>query len=681
MRVIAFDTETHPIGPGPDVAPKIVCVQWAHREDDGAVILDIGASCDPNTPARMEEFLRDPEALLVGHYTAFDLTALARTWPHLLEPIFDALEAGRVTDTKIREKLLNLSTHGRIDALEFQGTQQQIKYGLADLAFSRLGKDRFSSKDSPDSWRLRYHELDGTPTSQYPPEALDYALEDAEDTLGIYESQAEEDGSVETEFFHTAAEFALRLMTVVGMRIDRPLRDKLVADLEKELSEDALPLLVQEGILRPAQPARPYKNGTVDPETGQPKMIAAKPSSIDKTALSMHIKEVCKDQAIEVPKTEKGAVSTDEATIASLAPFSPVLAEYQKRQNIYRLANVELARLDADFVHPDFEVLKETGRTSSSGNRKGKDPLYPSTNIQQVDPRARNVFIPREGNLLCSCDYSAIELVCFAQKTYSLFGYSVHRDKILAGYDLHAFLGAQLARRFDPDFARLGLTDPDEAYKFFLSLKKDEDEELRKFFGHWRKFAKPVGLGYPGGLGAETFVALAKTAYEIDVTLEQAEQMREVWFDTYPEAVDYFKWVNKDCKDPADHDLYCYTSPMGMERAGATYCACANGAALQTPAAEGAKLAVFRLAKECWLGRGDLDETLPVAFIHDEILAEVPIKKSHEAACAIARIMVDSMLTVLPDVKIKAEPCLMERWDKRAEPVFKEGKLVPWRES
>jgi DNA polymerase I-like protein with 3'-5' exonuclease and polymerase domains len=190
-----------------------------------------------------------------------------------------------------------------------------------------------------------------------------------------------------------------------------------------------------------------------------------------------------------------------------------------------------------------------------------------------------------------------------------------------------------------------------------------------------------VGLGYPGGLGAETFVALAKTAYEIDVTLEQAEQMREVWFETYPEAVDYFKWVNKDCKDPSDHDLYLYVSPLGMVRAGATYCACANGAALQTPASEGAKLAVFRLAKNCWLSRGDLEGTLPVAFIHDEILAEVPIEKSHEAACSIARIMVESMQTVLPDVKIKAEPCLMERWDKRAEPVFKEGRLMPWRES
>lgn len=679
MRVVAFDTETYPIGPGEAVAPKVVCVTWAFRQA-GSLVSDLGASCEPSTKSRMLELLLDPEVLLVGHYTAYDLTVLSRTWPDLMEPIFNALEAGRITDTVIREKLINLSTHGQIESLEFQGVKQVLKYSLADLAFSRLGKSRFDEKTSADSWRLRYHELDGIPEIQYPDAARRYALEDAEDTLRIYEAQEEDPGSKETEKFHTAAEFALRLMTVVGMRIDRPLRDKLVADLEKELSEDALPLLVQEGILRPAQPPRPYANGACN-EDGTPKMVAGKPASVNKTALSMHIEEVCKDQGIEVPRTDKGSVSADEASISMLVPFSPVLQEFQKRQAILRLAGTELPKLDADFVYPNFNVLMETGRTSSSGNRKGKVALYPSTNIQQVDPRARQVFIPREGNLLCSCDYSALELVCFAQKTYSLFGYSIHRDKIMAGYDLHAYLGAQLAMRFDEDFSRLGLKDPDEIYQLFASFKKSEDEELRAFFAKWRKFAKPVGLGYPGGLGAETFVTLAKAVYDIDVTVEQAEQMREVWFGTYPEAVDYFAWVNKDCKDPADQDLYCYTSPMGMIRAGATYCACANGASLQTPASEGAKLAVFRLAKECWLSRGDLDGTLPVAFIHDEILAEVPKEKAHEAACAIARIMVESMQTVLPDVKIKAEPCLMERWDKRAEPVFENGRLVPWRDS
>ena len=679
MRIVAFDTETYPIGPGEAVAPKVVCVTWAFRQA-GALVNDIGASCEPLTKARMQALLVDPEVLLVGHYTAYDLTVLARTWPDLMEPIFNALEAGRITDTVIREKLINLSTHGQIESLEFQGVKQVLKYSLADLAFSRLGKSRFDEKTSADSWRLRYQELDGIPAIQYPEAARQYALDDAVDTLLIYEAQEEDPGSKETERFHTAAEFALRLMTVVGMRIDRPLRDRLVGELEKELSEDALPLLIQEEILRPAQPPRPYANGACN-EDGTPKMVAGKPASINKTALSMHIEEVCKDQGIEVPKTDKGSVSADEGAIAMLAQFSPVLQEYQKRQAILRLAGTELPKLDADFVFPNFNVLMETGRTSSSGNRKGKVALYPSTNIQQVDPRARQVFIPREGNLLCSCDYSALELVCFAQKTYSLFGYSIHRDKILAGYDLHAYLGAQLAMRFDEDFSKLGLKDPDEIYRLFVSFKKAEDEELKAFFAKWRKFAKPVGLGYPGGLGAETFVTLAKTVYGVEVTVEQAEQMREVWFETYPEAVDYFAWVNKDCKDPSDQDLYCYTSPMGMIRAGASYCACANGASLQTPASEGAKLAVFRLAKECWLSRGDLDGTLPVAFIHDEILAEVPREKAHEAACAIAKIMVDSMQVVLPDLTIKAEPCLMERWDKRAEPVFENGRLVPWRDN
>ncbi len=145
----------------------------------------------------------------------------------------------------------------------------------------------------------------------------------------------------------------------------------------------------------------------------------------------------------------------------------------------------------------------------------------------------------------------------------------------------------------------------------------------------------------------------------------------------------YVRWVSDSCVDPFNEDRYAYTTPFGMYRAGADYCSCANGAALQAFSAEGAKLAVFNVIRACY------DPTAcsilyakarPMAFIHDEILGEVPEAEAHELCNAMSEIMVDSFRVVTPDVAVKAQPVLMERWNKSAEPVFgQDGRLKVWK--
>ena len=68
------------------------------------------------------------------------------------------------------------------------------------------------------------------------------------------------------------------------------------------------------------------------------------------------------------------------------------------------------------------------------------------------------------------------------------------------------------------------------------------------------------------------------------------------------------------------------TSPLGMYRAGASYCAAANGAALQTPTAEGAKGAVFDVARACCdpEEKSILLGCRPLLFVHDELILEIP---------------------------------------------------------
>jgi hypothetical protein len=211
----------------------------------------------------------------------------------------------------------------------------------------------------------------------------------------------------------------------------------------------------------------------------------------------------------------------------------------------------------AERAHSSYSVLKRTGRTSSYSSKH-----FPSFNGQQVDPRIRPCIIPEEGYLFFSVDYSGMELGSTAQFCLNTFGYSVMSEKINAGVDLHAYLGAQIAFELDPEF-REGVMEyvtndessRDTAHKVFMSTKgskaacwsdsfrstfkathpeEEEEPTWGDFFKHYRKFAKPTGLGFPGGLGAGTFVSYAKSSYGVTVDLDTAKLLRQVWFDTYP---------------------------------------------------------------------------------------------------------------------------------------------------
>lgn len=75
----------------------------------------------------------------------------------------------------------------------------------------------------------------------------------------------------------------------------------------------------------------------------------------------------------------------------------------------------------------------------------------------------------------------------------------------------------------------------------------------------------------------------------------------------------------------------------------------------------------------------------PVDFVHDEFLVEVRNdgrQAVHDRCLEVQRIMENAMRNVLPDIEVRTEAALMERWDKRAEPVFGEdGLLSVWKPS
>jgi hypothetical protein len=649
------------------------------------------------TPGIIQMMLEDPELELVGCKTMYDLACIKNTWPELTTSVWNALAAGRVTDVVIREKLLNLTSHGMLEMQPLpDGSHQRLEYHLKDLAMKYLGVDLSKEKDDEGSWRLRFNELTGRLPEDYPEDARDYAMEDSELTLMI---ATEQDGieqnpdggpvSMYTQYFQTACDFGLGMFTEQGFHIDYKEVAKVETMLNKELAPEKMKLLVKSGILRPAVSPQPYKNGAKNKD-GTPKMTKGKDESINKAVLMEIIKLTCEDNDLEIkrtdptPKHPEGQVATSSDVILVVAPLNPILREYQNRQKVMKLKTSYLPNLKEGIVYANYDVLKETGRTSSYGGK-----LYPSWNGQQVDPRVRRCCIPREGHILVSADYSAIELVSLAQKITELFGHSTLGDLIHQGVDPHAYLGAQLAYHLDSEIGfreaiqeEIPEPDPMQIYNCFLECKTADLEKLQDFYKHYRKLAKPVGLGYPGGLGPQKCMEIAKDTYDVEGDIELFTMLREIWHDTFPEMKSYFKWITEQCTDPTDPDLYCYMSPLGMYRAGATYCAAANGAALQTPTAEGAKGGVFDVARACLDPSEDsiLLGCRPLLFIHDEQIIEIPDDEQvEERAQEIRRLMEEAMQAIMPDMPIKVKPCLMRAWDKKAEPVYNEdGSLLVW---
>jgi hypothetical protein len=169
-------------------------------------------------------------------------------------------------------------------------------------------------------------------------------------------------------------------------------------------------------------------------------------------------------------------------------------------------------------------------------------------------------------------------------------------------------------------------------------------------------------------------MAYAKGTYGVIVTLEQSKEYGRTWLEEDPAMKKYFAWHSKASRsrDP----LYHFMSER--MRGGTTYCSSCNSL-FQGLSADMGKAACFDFAERCYVG--DLAHTgaRSVAFIHDEILAEAPEKHGHEVAMALRETMEATARVWCPDVWPEAEPAMMRRWTKAAEPVFDaQERLIPW---
>ncbi|KKM13360.1 hypothetical protein LCGC14_1717000 [marine sediment metagenome] len=616
MRVVCFDLETHLIEPGRQ-APPPVCLSWAHWREDGSV--ESGLMLAEQGRRWLREQLEDDDILLVNQAICFDLAVAHEHWRELRGLIWRAYDANRITDVSLREKLLDVAEgtlRGGYDSSS--GDWKKHKYNLGDMMMRHF--DEKLDKGA-DSWRMRYGELDGVPISEWPERAVHYSIKDAESPLRLHRLQAARAKKIRytmpTEFEESRASIGLKLTSMWGIRTDGE-RVQALWDQSETQMWKLQDELIDEGLMKGGK---------------QSDMFGERPkASRNMKAVKERIEKLWPAGLGAIPLTKTGKTSTAKDTVELIhdSGLDKMIefAAWQKTGSTYVRKLFDGTRWP---IHCYYNEIVSSDRVSCSGPNLTNQPRLPGV---------RECFVSRDGRVYAACDFDAQEMRTLAQSCYDIVGRS------------------KLGDRFneDPRF------DPHQAFA---------DET-----GGVRQHCKIANFGIPGGMGVKGLIGYAK-GYSQSWTPEFAANIKELFFQQWPEMNDYFDHVSSLVGQAGVG--YLVIPQSGFKRGLVGYCDAANSY-FQTLAAHASKSALYEVCKRMYNEpNSPLYGSRPVAFIHDEVIAEVFEETAHEAALEMEVVMAEAMQRWVPKVPASASATLMKWWSKGAKRVTdSSGRLVPY---
>lgn len=649
--MLALDTETELITPRCK-APRLVCVSWASGSRVGLFKHDERSDAHGIEAARVVRlWLEDPQVRIVGQNIAYDMGVLAAQWPELLPIIFQAYADDRITDTMLRQKLIDMA-NGEMDHPKYRVGKGC--YSLEALSLRHLGKQL-----DKDTWRMRYGELRDVPLDQWPEGAKAYPIDDAISTLDVWRAQEENAHYLADQYRQARHAFWLHLVACWGIATDVERVRELEESIESELDYVVNDLLAAK-LLRPKS-KKPGAELARDTKEAKRRMLEA---ACD-VPCNLLMVEVFEDGTYAGPApgnlktTEKNKISLDDE--ACRASGDPLLVAYADYTHLAGMLNKDVAALKQGEIHPRFNTLLDTGRTSAGGN--AQDGGY---NVQNPARKGgvRECFIPRPGWLFVDSDYDGLELRTMSQACLELVGHSTMVDVLndrTGNNDPHILLAARLL-------------EPPTDYATCKARIKSGDPKAKEA----RQFAKIGNFGLAGGMGVATLVEYAKNN-GIEITEEKAAEIRQAWLDTWPEFRAYFARaadLTADGEDAQAEQLFSKRFRGGL------YFSQLCNTYFQGLGADAAKAAGWAISRACY------DETQGsilfgcriVNFVHDQFLVEVPDDDlAHDRAQEVGRLMVQEANKWLPDVPATTTPCLATCWSKDAEAVYDErGRLIPW---
>lgn len=370
---IAFDTETS----GVDAANcKLVGFSFSNKPGKAwyvaAELIDV-----------FRPLFADPSKILIAHNVKFDRAVLHRcgigfaSTPH---------------DTMLAHYCLDASARHGMDAL----SEQYLNYSpipITDLIGERVrGKEQLSM------------------AALKPEEILDYAAEDADVTLRLYEVMQEKiaEGKISKALLEVEQPLVKVLLDMEreGVRVDGAALKEFGAELDRET------LGYQQEILKYAGPG-------FNPDS--PKQLGQ--LLFGKLALEGG------------KKTSSGQFATDEKTLSRLVDRHPVVNAILEYRACTKLKSTYVEKLlsladDRSRVHTTYnQAFTETGRISSENPNLQNIPIR-----TQRGRNIRRAFVPRDENhVILAADYSQIELRIMA----AMSGDEAMLEAFRNGEDIH----------------------------------------------------------------------------------------------------------------------------------------------------------------------------------------------------------------------------------------------------
>ena len=443
---VAFDTETTSVDA---MQAQLVGMSFAV---EGGTAWYVAVSRETEAAQRMVDifrpFFEHPSIEKVGQNLKYDLLVLSHYGVEVAGPLFDTMLAHYVVQPEQRhnmdllaEKYLHYRTIP-IEALIGSGRTQR---NMADLE---------------------------------PKEIVDYACEDADVTLRLYPILKEEVEKYEVTSVFTHIEMpllpVLARMERNGVRLDTAALEETgrnFTERMQQLETDIYELAGHEFTIT------------------SPKQVGA--VLFDELQISAKVK-----------KTKTGQYSTSEEVLESLRDKHPIVEKILQHRALKKLLSTYVEALpklihpETGHIHTSFnQAVTATGRLSSS------NPNLQNIPVRGEDGREiRRAFVPEEGEVFFSADYSQIELRIMAH---------LSEDEHMvadfnSGLDIHAATAARI---------------------FHKPVEEVDRDERRK--------AKTANFGIIYGISA---FGLSE---RMGVSRGEAKELIENYFATYPKVREY----------------------------------------------------------------------------------------------------------------------------------------------
>ena len=443
---VAFDTETTSVDA---MQAQLVGMSFAV---EGGTAWYVAVSRETEAAQRMVDifrpFFESTTIEKVGQNLKYDLLVLSHYGVEVAGPLFDTMLAHYVVQPEQRhnmdllaEKYLHYRTIP-IEALIGSGRTQR---NMADLE---------------------------------PKEIVDYACEDADVTLRLYPILKEEMEKYEVTSVFTHIEMpllpVLARMERNGVRLDTAALEETgrnFTERMQQLETDIYELAGHEFTIT------------------SPKQVGA--VLFDELQISAKVK-----------KTKTGQYSTSEEVLETLRDKHPIVEKILQHRALKKLLSTYVEALpklihpETGHIHTSFnQAVTATGRLSSS------NPNLQNIPVRGEDGREiRRAFVPEEGEVFFSADYSQIELRIMAhlsQDPHMVADFN-------SGLDIHAATAARI---------------------FHKPVEEVDRDERRK--------AKTANFGIIYGISA---FGLSE---RMGVSRGEAKELIENYFATYPKVREY----------------------------------------------------------------------------------------------------------------------------------------------